>query len=42
MDPTEWVFEVLNNVYGGKDAGGQWYLHLKSKLELIGFKRSTY
>ena len=42
IDPQEWVFEVINNVYGGKDAGRQWYLHLKSKLEEIGFKRSLF
>ena len=23
------VFEVLRNIYGGKDAGRQWFLHLK-------------
>jgi hypothetical protein len=42
IDPTEWVFEVINNVYGGKDAGRQWYLHLKAKLEEIGFKKSLF
>jgi Reverse transcriptase (RNA-dependent DNA polymerase) len=42
IDPREWVFEVLNNVYGGKDAGYQWYLYLKDNLELIGSQQSAY
>jgi Reverse transcriptase (RNA-dependent DNA polymerase) len=42
VDPRLWVFEVINNVYGGKDAGRQWYLHLKDKLEAIGFRQSAF
>jgi hypothetical protein len=34
------VFEVLRNIYGGKDAGRQWFLHLCGKLLGIGFKQS--
>ena len=35
------VFEVLRNIYGGKDAGRQWFLHLRGKLLSIGFKQSA-
>ena len=41
-DPNEWVLELHRNVYGGKSAGRQWYLYLKSKLESIGFERSDF
>jgi len=41
-NPDDWVLEVHKNVYGGKDAGRQWYLHLKQKLEEIGFQRSAF
>ena len=30
------VFEVLRNIYGGKDAGRQWFLRLRGKLLSIG------
>jgi Reverse transcriptase (RNA-dependent DNA polymerase) len=36
------VFEALQNVYGGKDAGRQCYLYLKQRLEAIGFKVSDH
>jgi Reverse transcriptase (RNA-dependent DNA polymerase) len=36
------VFEALRNVYGGKDAGQQWYLHFKKHLEDVGFKVSQH
>ena len=41
-NPDDWVLEVCKNVYGGKAAGRQWYLHLKKKLESIGFVRSQF
>ena len=41
-DPRDWVLEVHKNVYGGKDAGRQWYLHLAKKLRSIGFERSHF
>ena len=41
-NPDDWVLEVCKNVYGGKAAGRQWYLHLKKKLERIGFVRSEF
>ena len=40
--PRDWVLEVHKNVYGGKDAGRQWYLHLAGKLKSIGFRRSDF
>ena len=42
VNPEEWVLEVHKNVYGGKAAGRQWYLHLKDKLESIGFTISRF
>ena len=36
------VFEVLRNIYGGKDAGRQWFLHLKKHLLDIGFTQSQH
>jgi hypothetical protein len=36
------VFEVLRNIYGGKDAGRQWFLHLKKKLLEVGFEQSQF
>jgi hypothetical protein len=36
------VFEVLRNIYGGKDAGTQWFLHLKKHLLDIGFVQSQH
>jgi hypothetical protein len=42
VSPEEYVFEALKNVYGGKDAGRQWYLHLKKNLEQIGFRVSAH
>ena len=41
-NPKDWCLEIHKNIYGGKAAGRQWYLHLKSKLEGIGFKRSMF
>ena len=41
-DPRDWVLEVHKNVYGGKDAGRQWYLHLAKKLRSIGSERSHF
>ena len=41
-DPKDWVLEVKRNMYGGKDAGRNWYRHLKGKLESIGFVRSKF
>ena len=41
-DPRDYVLEVLRNMYGGKDAGRNWYLYLKGKLESIGFQRSAF
>ena len=42
IDPALWVFQLHNNVYGGKDAGRQWYLYLRGKLESIGFQVSRF
>ena len=41
-NPKDWVFNVTRNIYGGKDSGRVWYLHLRSKLESIGFKKSDH
>ena len=41
-NPDEWVLELKKNLYGGKDAGRNWYLYLKGKLESIGFTRSKF
>ena len=41
-DPSEWVLELKKNLYGGKDAGRNWYLFLKGKLKDIGFVRSNF
>ena len=32
-NPDEWVLELNKNLCGGKDAGRNWYLYLKGKLE---------
>jgi len=42
VDPKKHVFEAVNNIYGGKDAGRQWFLYLSGKLKKIGFKQSKY
>lgn len=41
-DPSEYVLQVNRNIYGGKDAGRTWYIHLKEKLEKLGFVKSSY
>ena len=41
-DPRDYVLEVLRNMCGGKDAGRNWHLYLKGKLESIGFQRSAF
>ena len=40
VDPNETVLEVIKNIYGGKDAGRQWFKYLKKKLESVGFVQS--
>jgi Reverse transcriptase (RNA-dependent DNA polymerase) len=42
INSTNWVFEALWNVYGGKGTGQQWYLYLKEKFESVGFKVSVH
>ena len=42
LDRNIHVLQVLRNIYGGKDAGRTWYLHLKKKLESIGFVQSKH
>jgi Reverse transcriptase (RNA-dependent DNA polymerase) len=42
VNSNDWVFEALRNLYGGKNAGRQWYLHLKRHLEDIRFKVSQH
>jgi Reverse transcriptase (RNA-dependent DNA polymerase) len=32
---------VLQNIYGGKDTGCTWSIHLDSGLQVLGFKQST-
>ncbi len=34
--------QVLKNIYGGKDSGRTWFLHLKKGLEELGFVQSRY
>ena len=41
-NPDDWVLELKKNLCGGKDAGRNWYLYLKGKLESIGFVRSKF
>ena len=41
-NPKGWVFNVKRNICGGKDSRRVWHLHLKSKLESIGFERSKH
>jgi hypothetical protein len=41
-NPKDWVLQVTQNIYGGKDSGRVWYLYLKSKLQSIGFKVSAH
>ena len=36
----EYALKVKRNIYGACNAGRVWYLHLRSKLEKIGFKTS--
>ena len=33
---------VEQNIYGGKDSGRTWYLHLKAGLEQLGFTKSKH
>ena len=40
VDSKTHVFEALRNIYGGKDAGRQWFLYLCGELLDIGFKQS--
>ena len=43
IDPREYVFEAHKNIYGGKDAGRQWYRYLWKKLvEEVGFVESKH
>jgi len=42
LDRSKHVLKVLRNIYGGKDAGRTWYLHLKERLESIGFIQSKF
>ena len=42
LDRALHVLKVLKNIYGGKDAGRTWYLHLKEKLKEIGFIQSEH
>ena len=39
-DPKNKVYKLLQNLYGLKDAGRTWYLHLKSGLTKRGWKQS--
>ena len=41
-NPDEWVLEMKKNLCIGKDAGCNWCLHLKGKLESIGFARPKF
>ncbi len=41
-NPKDWVFNVPRNIYGGKESGQVWYLHLRAKLESINFKVSKH
>jgi hypothetical protein len=38
--PKDYCLHVLQNIYGGKDAGRTWSLHLDKGLQELGFKRS--
>lgn len=39
---NDYVFRLNKNLYGQKQAGRVWYLHLKKTLKQIGFKRSKH
>ena len=40
VNADDTVLEVIKNIYGGKDAGRQWFKYLKKKLESVGFVQS--
>ena len=40
LDRNKHCLELLQNMYGGKDAGRAWFRHLKKGLESIGFTQS--
>ena len=35
-------YEIIWNIYGGKDAGKMWFLHLKQRLEKVSFAQSKF
>jgi hypothetical protein len=39
--PKDFCLHVLQNIYGGKDAGRTWSIHLDNGLKELGFKRSV-
>jgi hypothetical protein len=40
-EPGDWILQLKKNVYGLKDAGRTWHLHLKKALEQRGFTPSA-
>jgi Reverse transcriptase (RNA-dependent DNA polymerase) len=40
LQKNKQCLEILQNVYGGKDAGRTWFLYLKDGLEQLGFQQS--
>jgi hypothetical protein len=34
--------KILNNIYGGKESGCTWFLHLKDTLLNLGYQQSTF
>ena len=41
LDRNKHCLQVKQNIYGGKDAGQTWYLHLTKGLESLGFQQAT-
>lgn len=42
LDRNKHCLQIKKNVYGGKDSGRTWFLHLKKGLESIGFEQSQH
>jgi hypothetical protein len=40
LERNKWCLEVTKNIYGGKNSGRTWYLHLRKGLKDLGFDPS--
>ena len=42
LDRNKHCLRIKRNLYGGKDAGRTWYLHLKKGMESLGYDTATH